>query len=144
MVISSRFAVAVHLLTLLLSREGTTLTSEQIAKSVNTNPVVIRRLLGRLTRAGLTTCRLGVGGGTRLAKPASAITLLDVYRAVAEGELFAMHRGCPSTECPVGRQIKTVLEQTTDAAQQALEAELAGRTVATIVKEVEARERIIT
>jgi DNA-binding IscR family transcriptional regulator len=141
MPISSRFAVAVHILTLLQSSDGGPLTSEWIAKSVNTNPVVIRRLLGMLARAGLTTGRLGAGGGTCLGKPASAITLLDVYRAVDEGDLFAMHHGTPNPQCPVGRQIQTVLEQTTCAAQRALEAELAGRTVAAVVEEVEVRER---
>jgi DNA-binding IscR family transcriptional regulator len=141
MPISSRFAVAVHILTLLQTSGGQPLTSEWIAGSVNTNPAVIRRLLGMLARAGLTCGRLGAGGGTSLAKPASAITLLDVYRAVDEGELFAMHHARPNPECPVGRQIQSALEQTICAAQRALEAELAGRTVAAIVAEVEARER---
>jgi DNA-binding IscR family transcriptional regulator len=141
---SSRFAVAVHLLTLLEASAGEPLTSEWMARSVNTNPVVVRRLLGLLARAGLTTCRLGAGGGTRLAKPASAITLRDVYRAVAGGDLFAMHRVDPSPECPVGRQIQAVLQKTTCAAQGALEAELDRRTVASMVSEVQARERTFT
>lgn len=138
---SSRFAVAAHLLTLLEASRGERVTSEWIAKSANTNPAVIRRLLCLLGRAGLTSARLGAGGGTCLARPASAITLLDVYRAVDRGELFPMHHGQPDPECPVGRQIQGVLEQSTHEAQRALEAALAGRTIAAIMEEVEARER---
>ena len=84
---NSRFAVATHILTLLYSMGNDPLTSEFIAGSVNTNPVVIRRLLSVLNKAGLTTGRLGAGGGATLARPATAITLLDVHRAVGAGEI---------------------------------------------------------
>lgn len=138
MTISSRFAVAVHILTLLETKRGETATSEWVAGSVNTNPAVVRRILCMLARAGITTSRLGAGGGALLARPASAITLLDVYRAVDEGELFAIHER-PNPRCPIGRNIQAVLEGTTLAAQNALEAELAARTVEDVMAEVRAK-----
>ena len=92
MTISSRFAVAVHILTLLETGRGEPLTSEYMAGSVNTNPSVVRRILTLLARAGLTRARMGAGGGTVLARPAGEITLRDVYRAVeCEERLFSLH-----------------------------------------------------
>jgi Rrf2 family protein len=142
MTISSRFAVAVHILTLLETGRGEPLTSEYMAGSVNTNPAVVRRILSMLARAGLTHARLGAGGGTTLARPAADITLRDVYRAVeCEGRLFALHHERPNPKCPVGRNIQAVLERATGAAQNALEDELAERTVAEVMAEVKAGDR---
>ena len=142
MTISSRFAVAVHILTLLETGRGNPLTSEYIAGSVNTNPAVVRRILSRLARAGITTSRLGAGGGALLARPAREITLRDVYRAVeCEGRLFAMHQEEPNPNCPVGRNIQAVLDRATAAAQRALEETLAGRTLADVMAEVRAEDR---
>lgn len=145
MTISSRFAVAVHILALLESGGGEPVRSERIAGSVNTNPAVVRRLLVQLARAGLTTSRRGAGGGALLARPAAEITLREVYCAVEGGELFAMHHGAPNKCCPVGRHIQSALEVATDAARSALEASLEGMTVADVVESVMAeveRERL--
>jgi DNA-binding IscR family transcriptional regulator len=62
MKISSRFTVAVHILPLIAMEESTTCTSEWIAGSVNTNPVIIRRVVGKLKKAGLVNVRPGTGG----------------------------------------------------------------------------------
>lgn len=139
MTISSRFAVAVHILAFLEARGGEPVTSARIAGSVNTNPAVIRRILGMLARAGLTTSRLGAGGGALLARPASEITLLEVYRAVEDGALFSMPHERPNSDCPIGCHIREVLEGATDAAQRALEAALGSRTVADVLEQVDAR-----
>lgn len=141
MPLNSRFAVAAHILTLLYEGAGEPLTSEYIAGSVNTNPAVIRRLLSQLSKAGLTHAQLGAGGGARLARPAEKITLRDVYRAVDVGTLFAMHAQGPNPECPVGRHIQASLEGIAADAERALEAELAGRTIADLVNDVHRRER---
>jgi Rrf2 family protein len=142
MTISSRFAVAVHILTMLETGRGEPLTSEYIAGSVNTNPAVVRRILSLLARAGLTRGRLGAGGGTTLARPAAAITLKDVYRAVeCQEHLFALHHEKPNPKCPVGRNIQAVLERATCAAQTALEEQLGERTVANVMAEVWAKDR---
>ena len=89
---SSRFAVAVHVLTLLAWAGDEPLKSDYIAGSVNTNPVVIRRILCALAHAGLVTSQTGAAGGTRLARKAAEITLTEVYRAVEPRAIFALHR----------------------------------------------------
>jgi len=139
---NSRFAVATHILTLLEQSRGEPVTSEFIAGSVNTNPSLVRRLLGVLAKAGLTTSQMGTGGGALLARPASRITLGDVYRAVGEGggELFAMHRERPNPACPVGRSIQAVLERRLDAAERVLEAELDRTTIAELGRDLAGAE----
>ena len=99
---SSRFAVAVHALTLMASRGDEPLNSGQIAASVNTNAVVIRRILCALSNAGLVTTQAGAAGGSRLARPPAEITLLDVRRALDEGGAFVLHRRTPDKRCLVG------------------------------------------
>ncbi|UFP94357.1 Rrf2 family transcriptional regulator [Gloeobacter morelensis] len=133
---SSRFAVAVHVLTALSANPEQPIKSEQMAKSASTNPAVIRRIASMLSKAGLTGAQLGLGGGAVLARPASEITLLDVFRAVEEPRLFSWHRNCPDQECFIGRNIQKVLRRTTDRAQAALEAELQKVTIAEVTREV--------
>ncbi|MEH7451014.1 MULTISPECIES: Rrf2 family transcriptional regulator [Bacillaceae] len=122
MKISSRFTVAVHILSLVTIENSALCTSEWIAGSVNTNPVVIRRVMGKLKNAGLIQVRRGTGGAS-LHKPLNEITLLDVYRAVEvveEGELFQFHEK-PNPNCPVGANIQAVLELILNRAQEAME-----------------------
>ena len=134
MKISSRFTVAVHILSLVAIERSELCTSEWIADSVNTNPVVIRRLTGKLREAGLVQVRRGVGGAT-LQKSLDQITLLDVYRAVEvveEGELFQMHEK-PNPNCPVGANIEAVLELILLRAQEAMESVLGEITMEELV-----------
>ncbi|MEH6937721.1 Rrf2 family transcriptional regulator [Bacillus sp. JJ664] len=122
MKISSRFTVAVHILSLVTIENSALCTSEWIAESVNTNPVVIRRVMGKLKNAGLIQVRRGTGGASLL-KPLKEISLLDVYRAVEvveEGELFQFHEN-PNPNCPVGANIQAVLELILNRAQEAME-----------------------
>jgi len=138
---NTRFAVAVHILTLLEQSRGEPVTSEYLAGSVNTNPSLIRRLLTQLARAGLTTSQMGTGGGALLAKPAETITLLDVYRAVDEDrDVIPMH-SAPNPSCVVGRNIQAVLATRFDAAEQALQQELARTTIAELAGDVTRRDR---
>ena len=118
---STRFAVGVHLLTALAANPGKVLRSEDVADSANTNPVVVRRLFSLMTSAGLIRARLGPGGGFELARPASDITLRDVFAALESGELFTEHRSPPSASCPVGAHILPVLREATAPAVDALE-----------------------
>lgn len=135
MKISSRFTIAVHILSLVTIERGVVCTSEWIAESVNANPVVIRRIMGKLKQAGFISIRRGLGGAS-LEKPLQEITLLDVYRAVEvmdEGELFQMHEN-PNPNCPVGANIQGVLELVLLRAQDAMEAVLKEVTMEELVK----------
>ncbi|BBD88715.1 MULTISPECIES: Rrf2 family transcriptional regulator [Staphylococcus] len=134
MKISSRFTVAVHILSLVHIERNQTLTSAYIAGSVNTNSVVIRRLISKLKQAGFLETHQG-SGGIQLLKPLTDITLLDVYRAVEvveEGELFQMHEDT-NINCVVGANIQSVLEIVLLRAQDAMETVLANVTMDDIV-----------
>lgn len=121
--LSSRFSIAVHILTLTATSEENC-TSEYIASSVNTNPVLIRRIIGLLKKAGLINVHAGTGG-TYIQKDISTISLLDVYNAVEvtdDHELFNFHKGNP--KCKVGANIESIVGTTLDNAQLAMENEL--------------------
>jgi Rrf2 family protein len=109
MAANSQFSVAVHVLAVLARYGGEKVKSEKIAGSVNTNAVVIRRLLGQLGQAGLVESQTGASGGTRLARGPESITLADVYSSVSCGEVFALHGRAPDQDCPVGKNIEAVL-----------------------------------
>ena len=135
---SSRFAVAVHVLALLAGAGDEPLKSEYLAGSVNTNPVVIRRILCALARAGLVTSQTGAAGGTRLARPAAGITLREVYRAVEPREVFAMHRQPPSRDCPVGMNIAPLLREVLAGVDNAIDRELGRVSVESVRQAVSA------
>lgn len=126
MQISSRFTIAVHILVCIEAfKNEYKLTSDFLASSVNVNPVVIRRLLQQLKKAGIITVKRGSGGAC-MAKPLNEITLLDVYNAVEcidNGSLFHFHEN-PNILCPVGRNIHAVLDSRLDSIQQAMETEM--------------------
>jgi Rrf2 family protein len=109
MAANSQFSMAVHVLTVLARHKDEKIKSETVAGSVNTNPVVIRRLLGQLSQASLVESQTGAAGGTRLARCPKEITLAEVYKAVSCGEVFALHGRSPNQNCPVGRNIEAVL-----------------------------------
>ena len=110
------------------------MTSEQVAASVNTNPVIIRRSLGDLHRARLVDVWRGAGAGWSLAREPGEITLLDVYEAVEREPLFALHRTEPNLECPVGHGIRPALDQVYDEVNQALRSELTRTSIADVLR----------
>lgn len=139
---SSRFIIAVHVLSL-LGYEDRALTSEYIAGSVNTNPVSIRRVLGLLTKAGLVVTTEGAGGGASLARSPEKITLADIYRAVEEeGDIFGTPRSKPHPLCPVGRCVQTITKQTyIRSFESAMQREMAQQTLADVLADVRKENR---
>jgi Rrf2 family protein len=138
MATSSRFTVAVHVLTLLAHEEGRALTSDYIAGSVNTNPVVIRRVLGLLAKAKLVSSVEGAGGGTKLARRPDRITLADVLRAMQQGEMFNLPRNKPNPACPVGRSVQGIVGRQTAQFEKTMEREMEHVTIADVLAEVRA------
>src|SRR3954468_870922 len=115
---SCRFAMAVHVLAVLAYKEGDPVTSEFLAASVNTNPVVIRRLLLALQRARLVETRKGAGFGSRLSRSPGRINLAEVYRAVEACEPFAPASQKPNAACPVGNCIERELARVFASAER--------------------------
>lgn len=137
MQISSRFTLAVHIFACIDTfGDEYKVTSEFLAGSTNVNPVIIRKLLSQLKKAGLITVARGTGG-TAFARPLGEITFLDIYHAVEcveNGSLFHFHEN-PSTNCPVGRNIHHILDDKLIRVQNAMERELASITLEDLKKD---------
>ena len=132
--ISSRFTIAVHILSIIKQNPSTICTSEFMAESVNTNPVVIRKILSYLKKAGIVQVRRGTGGAS-LVKDLDAVTLLEVFRSVEvveEDKLFHLHEN-PNPDCPIGANIQAVLELILVQAQEAMEQVLANITMEQVI-----------
>lgn len=138
---NTQFAIAIHILTLLAQAPGEQVTSTEMASSVNTNPAFLRRILGDLARARLVTSQAGVNGGWSLLREPAAITLLEIYRAVDEGHLLAMHHH-PNPNCPIGGVIQSTLEAYFGEAETAFERTLAQQTLAQVLQTALAAARV--
>jgi Rrf2 family protein len=132
-----RFAFAVHVLTVLAQDKTRCSSSASLARTVNTNPVVIRRLLVDLQNAGLIRTLRGPQGGSVLAKRPEKISLRQVHSAVESPELFGRHPNPPSQECPVGQKIENVLGYVQSRAARSLSRELQAISLADIVRRVQ-------
>lgn len=138
MTANSKLTTAVHALCWLeLSRRRgvEVLSSERVAASLDSHPVLVRRCLGELKTAGLVTSTRGPGAGWSLAKSAEEITMLDVYVALGEREVFALHPHEPNLDCPVGYGIRPVLGEVYDDIGRAVEGRLASRTIRAVLDE---------
>ena len=138
MQISSRFTIAIHMMTCMETfKEDYKITSDFLASSINVNPVIIRRILSQLKDVGLIDVKRGTGGAAVI-KPLEEITFLDVYRAVEcieENTLFHFHEN-PDPNCPVGRNIHNILDEKLLRVQEAMERELQSITMADVMEDM--------
>jgi Rrf2 family protein len=130
--------MAVHVLAVLAYKEGDRVTSAMLAASVNTNPVIIRRLLLSLQRARLVETRKGAGSGSRLSRSPGRINLAEVYRAVEAIEPFARPARKANTACPVGHCIRETLNQVFTSAENAMERDLEKTTLTGVIGMIKA------
>ena len=130
--------MAVHVLAVLAYREGDRVTSAFLAGSVNTNPVIVRRLLLALQRAKLVETGKGAGSGSRLSRSPGRINLAQIYRAVEDSEPFATPSRKPNAACPVGHCIRRTLDKVFASAESALERDLEKTTLAGVIAAVQA------
>lgn len=121
MAANSLLAGAVQILCVLAWRGAKDTTSEILAGSLRTNPVVVRRIVKALERQGLVEVRPGRHGGVTLARSPADITLEDIYKAVEpDGSLFVLReRGSP--RCPVHLAMKDLLPPVFGAANAAVD-----------------------
>ena len=125
--------MAAHVLTVLAYKEGDRVTSAFLAGSVNTNPVIIRRLLLDLQRARLIETTKGAGAGSRLSRAPARINLAEVFRAVEEHETFARPSRKPNQACPVAQCMREELDRVFASARAALERDLEKTTLADLM-----------
>jgi DNA-binding IscR family transcriptional regulator len=136
---NTQFALGVHMATLLAALAGAPQTSELLASSAGSNPVHVRRVLGRLRDAGLVISRPGVRGGWQLAADPETTTLADIWRAVhGDAGVLGLHEASPA--CTVGRRIQDSLAEIDRSAARAIERDLAGTTLADLARGTRADE----
>lgn len=107
---NTRFATAIHIMTLLAESPQEWLTSEWMAGSININPVIVRKELSVLREVGLIMSRQGKEGGSRLAKKPSDIRISEIYLAVKNTEVLGKRNNNPNPACPVGKEINEHLD----------------------------------
>lgn len=138
MAVNTQFSIAVHMMAALSAgceREGE-MTSSELADSVNAAPSFVRRVLSKLSKAGLVHTRTGKTGACSLAKKAKEISLLDIYEAVEAPKAFAIHTYPSQKVCRVSCGIKTTMERVLDRTQKSMEQTLANQTLADLVSEL--------
>ena len=137
MQISSRFTMAIHMFACIDTFSNQKMTSDFMAESIGTNPVIVRKILQQLKAAGLVEVARGTGG-VKVTKPFDQITFLDVYRAVEcapEEELFHFHEN-PNPKCPVGKNIHGILDKRLLEVQSAMEEKLSKMTLEDVKKDM--------
>lgn len=136
MAVNTQFSIAVHILASLAYRCDRDTTSANLAMSVNTSPSFVRRVLSRLSKAGLVETATGKAGACWLAQDAKQISLLDIYQAVDAPRAFSIHCYAEQRACPVSSNIKSALDKALGKTQKAMEACLDGISLAQIVADV--------
>jgi len=108
MIRDSRLSGVLHVLLHMAEHDGP-VTSEILAKAMQTNPVVIRRIMAGLREQGYVRSEKGHGGGWTLGRNLEDVTLLDIYRALGHPALLAIGNRTETPECLVERAVNTTL-----------------------------------
>lgn len=107
--ISGKFAITTHILTLLAKFPEEYLASDYIAGSLNIHPVLVRKEIANLKKKHLVESREGKYGGTKLLKSPEAISMEEIFNITFEKVNFGFSKNDPNPLCPVGKQINTNL-----------------------------------
>lgn len=137
MQISTKFTIAIHIIAAADYFGGDTkVTSDLLASSIGSNPVIIRNIMSDLSGAGIIETRRGPGGIV-IKKPLEAISFYDIYEAVEKNkdQLFNFHDN-PNPACPVGRNIHTALDDKLAEAQKDFEDDLKKYKLSDVVDDI--------
>lgn len=136
MAANTKMATAVQILCVIAYRRDRPSNAEIIARSLTTNPVVVRRMLKEMEHAGLVEIRPGKDGGVRLARDPADVTLEAIYNAVEdEATVFAL-RPPANPACPIDTRMGGLLTPIFGAADAAVEGALRKTTLAELVKQI--------
>ena len=133
--------MATHIMTSIAIHNEELVTSEYLASSLNTNAVVVRRILGSLQKAGLVETIAGRRGGTRLNIKSSQISLFDVFAAVDEENVFAFNPNDPNKKCALSCRMKAVLEPIFKKANQSVAKELKKVLLSDLINQTELKPK---
>ncbi|WP_439530093.1 Rrf2 family transcriptional regulator [Pannonibacter sp.] len=107
--VDQRFSVAVHAMCVLTFRSPDLSNAVFVGDNISVNPLIVKRIIGSMVKAGLAEAVLGARGGYRLARPADQVTLWDIYFAVQGSGPFRKRHGMPESNCDEGRAIDRVV-----------------------------------
>ncbi len=135
MAVNTQFAIAVHLMTALACSRDRDVTSARLAGSVNTSSSFVRRVLAKLSKAGLVETATGKNGSCWLARRPRDVSLLEIYQAVEAPKAFAIHNYAAHRPCPVSCNIKSALERVLHRTQTSMEASLDKISLAEVISD---------
>src|SRR6266436_6341087 len=138
---SVQFTVAAHIMAALGYFQGEEISSATLADSVNADPTFVRKSLSKLSKAGLVVTKRGKSGASVLARPPRQIALLDIYRASAAPQVFAIHSYPIDNRCPVSCRFKECMSGILSQAQNSFERSLAKMTLAHLVGQIRKKTR---
>jgi Rrf2 family protein len=136
MATNTQFSIAAHIMACLGRAAGAEVNSAAIAGSVNTSASFVRRILAKLSKADLVKTATGKGGACWLARRASDISLLEIYRAVGAPQAFAIHQYPVEKRCTVSCNIKSALGRVLNETQQSVEQRLSRISLAQVVADL--------
>jgi Rrf2 family protein len=136
--VNTQFSIAVHVLAAIAHYERA-FTSAILAGSVNANPVFVKRILVKLSKAKLAKTTVGKSGGYDLARSPKSISLLDIYAAVSPPNAFAIHAYPKSKGCVVSCNIKEVMSDVLVGTQKAVDRDLRRTTLADVVSTIRSK-----
>lgn len=136
MAVNTQFSIAVHLLIALGFDSSGQATSGMLAQSINTSPSFVRRILAKLSKAGLVSTTIGKAGACVLGKKPEEISLLEIYQAVDAPKAFAIHDYPVQNSCRVSCNIEAVMQKVLLKAQDAFEGNLDGTTLAEVIADI--------
>ena len=136
MAVNTQFSIAVHIMAALGCLRDEDITSARLARSVNTSPSFLRRILAKLSKAGLVLTATGKNGACWLARKPTDISLLDIYRAVEAPKAFSIHGYAKQRPCIVSCNIKSSLSRVLERTQTAMEASLKKISLAEVISDL--------
>ncbi len=136
--VNTQFSIAVHVLAAIAHYEKN-FTSEVLAGSVNANPVFVKRILVKLSKAKLVKATVGKSGGYDLARSPESISLFDIYSAVSPPSAFAIHTYAKKKWCVVSSNIKEAMGEVLSDTQKAVENDLKQTMLADVVSKIRSK-----
>ena len=136
MATNTQFSIAVHLMIALGFESERQATSGEMAKSINTSPSFVRRILAKLSKANLVATTTGKSGFCVLAKKPEEISLLEIYKAVDAPPTFAIHDYPVQSHCFVSSNIEAVMKKVLERAQNSFEGSLGETTLAEVIADI--------
>lgn len=129
---SNKFSDILHVL-LHIAKSDQAVTSETLAKTMKTNPVVVRRTMAGLRERGFVTSEKGHGGGWKLSCDLNIVTLYDIYQAIGSPTMLAIGNRTESPKCLIEKVVNTATSDALHEAESLLIAKFCNTTLSMVM-----------